>query len=301
MSTAHDLLDELRFDGAALFADSSLALDHSALTRRVRRDRTVRTSLVSVGGVAIAGALALAAGQIGQPGADVTPGSGTSAPTTSGLSDFTGTIRVRSGERIEQVAGDLAAAFGATRPQAYEALVAALPPEAAGNPEGWAAVGEYSFKDRSTLNDAAGWMVNKQLNALYSTGQSHERWHDIIVLASIVEQEAPVTADRGGVATVLQNRLNDGMPLNVTSPLAYWQQDYWKLVGQVRPDRSDYDTQGKVGLTANAIGGVSRESILAAADPRPGDALFYLLDDHGRVLLYTTYPDFVAGLEAHSS
>lgn len=301
MITAHDYLERVQADGAAQFSRTALAADHAGVARQVRHQRVVRATTGSVVAVGVAGVLALAAAQISQPGHGIAPGSSSPPATTSGITPFTGTLSVRGGERIQTVAAELAAAYGVTRAQAYDALVAALPPEANGDPEGWAAVGEYSFKADPSLADAAGGMVNIQIAALRSTGQPQERWSDIIVLASIVEQEAPVIADRGTVATVLQNRLDADMPLDVTSPLAYWQQDYWPLVGQIRPALTDYDTQGKSGLPATAIGAVSRESIAAAADPFPGDALFYLRGDDGRVHGFATYQEFAAALGAPAS
>ena len=62
MNSTHDLLAQVRDRGAGLYAATDLASDHSAVTRRVRRDRTVRTSLFSLAAV-VAGRVPAAAAE----------------------------------------------------------------------------------------------------------------------------------------------------------------------------------------------------------------------------------------------
>lgn len=306
MNTAHELLETVRRDGAARFATTSLASDHAPITRRVRRQRAVRTAGASLASVGAAGALVfVAAHQIqSQPAPGGTPGA-TAVPTATASTSPTPTapemlsVAVYRQERVEAIAADLAEAFGATEDAALQALTRALPAEAGGNPEGWVLSGEYGFEAGSTLDDAAASMVGTMLSALESQGVPRERWLDTVVLASIVQQEAPAgSADQADVARVLLNRLDAGMKLQIESPLAYYLHADTELVGDDGwAVDTPYNTYMYEGLPPGAIGVTTPEALHAAINPRQGDWLYFLRGEDGTVTLFRTFEEYAVAVD----
>src|SRR4051794_5017075 len=108
MNTAHDLLDQLRLDGAARFADAGLSRDHAGVARRVRRHRAVRTSVLSVAGLALVGAAAVTVAQLGAPETPPAATPSASAPAVESVAKW---IIIDPGESAAQIVEDTAAAF----------------------------------------------------------------------------------------------------------------------------------------------------------------------------------------------
>lgn len=302
MNTAHELLEAVRRDGAARFAATSLATDHAPLTRRVRRQRAVRTVGVSVASVGAAGALVFAvAHQIPAqlaPGVTTSPTNPASASPTPSV-PVTLSVAVHKQERIEAIAADLAEAFGVTPDEALQALTRALPAEADANPEGWVLSGEYGFAAGSTLDDAAAALVGTMLSALESQGVPRERWLDTVVLASIVQQEAPAgSADQADMARLLLNRLDAGMKLQIESPLAYYLHADTELVGDDGwAVDTPFNTYLYEGLPPSAIGAATPEALHAAINPRQGDWLYFLRGEDGTVALFLTFEEYAIAVD----
>ena len=195
-------------------------------------------------------------------------------------------------------AADLAAALGSTGDDAMAALVNALPPEAEGNPEGWVVAGDYGFEDGTSLQAAAAQMTGVMVTQLESEGVPRERWLNTVILASILQQEAPAgPSDQAGVARVIHNRLDAGMPLQIESPLAYYLHADTRLVGDdAWAADTPYNTYMYEGLPPGAIGTPTQESLYSALNPNDGDWLYFLRGADGRVSVYSTIEDFTAGV-----
>ena len=296
MNTAHDLMEQLQGNGAHLYASSALATDHTRVVRKVRRDRAVRTSLLSVAGLAVAGAAAVGVANLRT--APLVPAATPTPPSAAPSTIVDATISVAKQERVEYIADDLAEAFGASRDEALDALVAALPPEADGNPEGWIVSGEYTV-DGGDIQAAANSLVSTMTGHLEAFDVPRDQWRQTVVLASIIQQEAPTgRTDQAGVARVLLNRLDQGMLLQIESPLAYdlradenlISDDGWAV-------DTPFNTYMYEGLPPSPIGTSTMEALDAAADPADGDWLYFLRKEDGNVLLFTTFEEFQAGLE----
>lgn len=303
MNDAHELMERLQQDGAARFAGTRLASDHGGVTRRVRRDRAVRTSLVAVTSVAAVGGVAFAATHLNQAG-PVTPATVNPATPTPSASETpaTVTMSVVMQERIEDIAAALEAAVGSPGDDAMAALKNALPPEADGNPEGWVLAGDYSFDEGENLQAAAVQMVTTMTDHLESYGVPREQWHDTVILASILEQEAPAgPADQAGVARVILNRLDAGMMLQIESPLAYYlhadteviSDDGWAV-------DTPYNTYMYKGLPPTAIGAFTPEALDSAVKPNDGDWMYFLRKPtDNRVLVFSTFDEYAVAVDEY--
>ena len=297
MIPAHDLLDQLQREGAGQFSQTSLARNHSPLVRRVRRDRAVRASAMSVAGIAVVGAAAVGVSQYGPSFVTpaVTPSDQTGVPTASPTSPAAFvTVSVGREEPIEQVARSLATVMGVTEDDAYSAITGALPAEAGGYAEGWVLTGEYTVDPGDGLEAAAKALVGTATGQLESHDVPRSKWFDTIVLASVIQQEAPAgTSDQSAVARVLLNRIDQGIALEIESPLAY----YLRAKELVSDDGwavdTPYNTYMYKGLPPSAIGAFTPEALDAAVNPADGDWLYFLRKDDGNVLLFTDVDEFM--------
>ena len=100
----------------------------------------------------------------------------------------------------------------------------------------------------------------------------------LLTVASLVERETRVDAERVVVAGVIANRLREGMRLEIDATLSYAKGDLSAIPLDVDRDiQSPYNTYRNAGLPPGPISGVGRASLEAAAAPAATTALFYVL------------------------
>ena len=100
----------------------------------------------------------------------------------------------------------------------------------------------------------------------------------LLTVASLIERETQVDAERVVVAGVIANRLRDGMRLEIDATLSYAKGDLSSIPLDVDRDLdSPFNTYRNAGLPPGPISGVGRASLEAAAAPGSTTALFYVL------------------------
>jgi UPF0755 protein len=103
--------------------------------------------------------------------------------------------------------------------------------------------------------------------------------YEVLVVASLVEEEAKVDVDRPKIAQVIYNRLRQGTPLGVDATLCYLHDERPCVLHQSDLTRADaYNSRLNTGLPPTPIASVSRKALEAALHPSGGDAIFYVLD-----------------------
>ena len=120
---------------------------------------------------------------------------------------------------------------------------------------------------------------------------------EIMIIASLIEKEAANDAERGKVASVIYNRLNSDMPLQIDASIVY-------ATGKERIDPEDlqidspYNTYTNKGLPAGPICNPGLASIKAALYPESTNYYFYALDtatgSHRFFNDYNSHAAFVA-------
>jgi UPF0755 protein len=115
--------------------------------------------------------------------------------------------------------------------------------------------------------------------------------YDIIKIASLVEAEAKIDADRPLIASVIYNRLAQGMPLQIDATLIYARGDpkVRTLTGKDKLIDSPYNTYAHTGLPPTPIAAVSAASLKAALAPATSPYLYYVvIDKKGDTAFATT-------------
>ena len=109
---------------------------------------------------------------------------------------------------------------------------------------------------------------------------------EALVMASIVERETGLAAERGKVAGVFVNRLNRGMRLQSDPTVIYGLMDSTGSLGRrlTRKDLADdhpYNTYIHGGLPPGPIANPGRAALEAALNPAETDALYFVADGKG--------------------
>lgn len=132
---------------------------------------------------------------------------------------------------------------------------------------------------------------NFEKRAVESLNLKGVNLHKIVILASLVEREAKLEEDRPKVASVLLNRLEIGMKLDIDATVQYalgYQEEektWWKkaLSKEELIIDSPYNTYKNKGLPPTPIANPGLSSIKAVVNPAKTDYLYYLSDKEGEM------------------
>lgn len=106
--------------------------------------------------------------------------------------------------------------------------------------------------------------------------------YEALILASIIERESSIGAERNKIAAVFYNRLKKGMMLQTDPAVMYGVSPDFKgplTRSQLRKD-TPYNTYTRTGLTPTPISMPGAESIQAALHPEKSDALYFVAKSH---------------------
>jgi UPF0755 protein len=127
---------------------------------------------------------------------------------------------------------------------------------------------------------------------------------DVVTIASMVEDEAGVDSQRGLVASVIYNRLHEGMPLGIDATIRFATGNYTQpLTESELAIDSPYNSRTNVGLPPGPISNPGLASIEAAAHPPKTDYLFYVTTPGacGKLTFAKTEAEFEAAVEKYDS
>lgn len=122
-----------------------------------------------------------------------------------------------------------------------------------------------------------------------------------VILASIVEKETGVAAERRTVAAVYSNRIRRNMMLQADPTIIYPITRGKPLGRRIRQSEiaavNDYNTYAMVGLPKGPIANPGKESIAAVLDPASSSALFFVADGKGGHVFAETLEQHNANVE----
>ncbi len=117
--------------------------------------------------------------------------------------------------------------------------------------------------------------------------------YEMLILASIVEKETALAAEKPQVAGVFVRRLKKGMRLQTDPTVIYGLGEAYAgdiTYAHLRTD-TPYNTYTRAGLPPTPISMAGRDSIEAVAHPAKGDALYFVADNQGGHVFSTTFSE----------
>jgi UPF0755 protein len=175
--------------------------------------------------------------------------------------------------------------------------------------EGFLFPAPYDLKAHSPVRA----LVTKQLIAfqrnLAGVGLGYARHkqltpYDVVTIASMVEREAQVDAERPLVAAVIYNRLHIKLPLGIDATLRYALADWTKpLTKSQLALPTPYNTRLHAGLPPTPIGNPGLASLRAAAHPAHTTFLYYVVKPGacGRHAFSSTNAQFLADVARYNA
>ncbi len=125
---------------------------------------------------------------------------------------------------------------------------------------------------------------------------------DIITTASIIEREAGIASDMPLVSSVIYNRLDKGMALQMDSVISYiLQEDKVNLTYSDIAVESDYNPYKNTGLPPGPICSPGIDAIKAAISPADTDYLYFVVSEKldGSAAFSSDYNQFLKDKEAY--
>ncbi len=202
-------------------------------------------------------------------------------------------LTVPEGLRTDEVIA-LLAKKTETRPQDWEkALFKLLNGDAA---EGRLMPETYVYEKPVHPMKLLGEMIRSQKKILNRLGKDSANRKQLLIIASIIEKETAIKAERPVVASVIYNRLKKNMPLQMDPTVIYglWHLD-GAFSGNLRKQDLERDmpwnTYTRKRLPPTPICNPGAASLEAAARPADTDFLYFVADGSGGHLFSATLAD----------
>ncbi len=212
---------------------------------------------------------------------------------------FTKQLTIPEGSNIFDIAARVEEVGFGTRQEFLDAavervsLVADLDPGAK-SLEGYLFPDTYRFARKTTPAQIAAAMVRRFRVVAGQIGLK-ENVHEVVTIASLVERETAVDAERPLVASVMMNRLGKKMPLMTDPAVIYGLelQGRWRgvLTKSDLASNTAYNTYLHAGLPPGPVANPGVRSLRAAMEPAQTDYLYFVAagtDAQGQSLFSTT-------------
>jgi UPF0755 protein len=195
---------------------------------------------------------------------------------------------IPEGLRASEILDQIVHKIGLSRSQVERAYRATsdlgLPSYANGDPEGYLFPATYDVTGEMKAADILKAMVQKfsaEADALGLDAKAARLGvspHDVVVVASLVQAEAKRPQDMPKVASVVYNRLHDGMPLQLDSTLHYAIDSRGEVQtsAHLRGLNSPYNTYKHTGLPPTAIDSPGLAALSAALQPAKTSYLYFV-------------------------
>jgi UPF0755 protein len=125
----------------------------------------------------------------------------------------------------------------------------------------------------------------------------------VVTMASLVEREVHVDAERALVAGVFENRLAAGMPLQTDPAVQYASMLRGTWTGVIHQSElhsdSAYNTYAHAGLPPGPICNPGLAALKAALHPVRSDYLYFVADAHGATRFSATLAEHNGQVEAY--
>jgi UPF0755 protein len=224
---------------------------------------------------------------------------------------YTVTVVVPEGFNIFDIANAVAAAGLDSKEdflraeQQHTELIAAWTPRgaAATSLEGYLFPDTYKFNRHATAVQMLTAMVKRFGQQAVRLGMSGDDVARTVTMASLVEKEVHIDTERPEVASVFENRLAAGMPLQTDPAVIYASLLRGTWTGEIHQSelRSDsaYNTYTHVGLPPGPICNPGVAALEAVLHPAKTDYLYFVADARGATRFAATLAEHNANVAAY--
>lgn len=162
--------------------------------------------------------------------------------------------------------------------------------------EGYLFPATYAFYENDpSLETVISKMLAKTGEVLKKVNIKQEKGkmsiHEVLTLASLIEEEATKKADRKKISSVFYNRMEEGMLLQFDPTVKYALQSKEPLSKQDLRVDSPYNTYRYKGLPPGPIANPGLSSIKAALHPANTEYKYFFARVNGQVLFSKTYEE----------
>ncbi len=171
--------------------------------------------------------------------------------------------------------------------------------------EGYLYPATYAFYNKDvSLEEMLDTMIGKTDEVIqkYEADMKEKDYtaHQLLTMASLIEEEATQKVDREKIASVFYNRIDEGMPLQTDPTVLYALGKHKErvLYGDLKVD-SPYNTYKVKGITPGPISNAGEMSIKATLEPAKTDYLYFLATPEGEVIFTRTFKEHVKQKEIH--
>ena len=171
--------------------------------------------------------------------------------------------------------------------------------------EGDIFAGKYSVArkaDEKALMDYLFMVSDKKLQNFiknnFKTPPTQDELKRLFIIASIIQKETNRVNEMPIISSVIYNRLNKGMKLQMDATLNYKHHSHTIVTPQmIKDDNSRYNTYKYAGLPPTPIATVTLDALYAALHPMDSDYLFFMLQRDGTHAFATTYEEHLANIK----
>jgi len=207
-------------------------------------------------------------------------------------------ITFKEGQRADEYADILKA----TLPQYKESWRAILDQS-----EGYLFPDTYLIPRGADINSIVSILTNNFYQKVATLGltKNSPNLNKVVIVASILEREANNSTEKPIIAGILQNRLNQGIPLQIDATVQYAKgfdgKTWWPEITQddYQSVRSPYNTYLITGLPPEPISNPGLASLQAALHPANTPYLYYLHDSSGNIHYAKTEAEHEANFEKY--
>ena len=171
--------------------------------------------------------------------------------------------------------------------------------------EGYLFPKKYEFEKGASASQVVNRMLEqylietRNLDLSQANGRPELSEYELVIVASLIEREAANFEERPLVASVIYNRLQRDMPLQIDATIQYARgEPKERLSLQDLEIESPYNTYKNSGLPPGPICSPSLASLKAAVEPAETDYIYYVLKKNGDEHFFTNdYDEFLEAKE----
>lgn len=170
--------------------------------------------------------------------------------------------------------------------------------------------GEYTIASESTEATAIAHLFKQSRKIRYKIQQKYSiesannisESKIILTIASIIQKESNYAAEMPLISSVIYNRLEKDMRLQMDSTLNYGIYSH-KIINseRIKNDISEYNTYKYKGLPPRPLCSISKEAYEAAYLPKSTDYFFFMLDRNGTHLFAASYKEHLVNVHKFKS